>query len=319
MSANATPKKNRSGGNPIARQYHGNGFGDPARNTRFPYLAGVDLTKIVNMSLVLGRPLLVKGPPGCGKTRLAASIAHELDLPLLEWHVKSTSRARDGLYSIDMVRRLQDANLKDKKAQNLTPYIKFGPLGEAIRRGKPCVLLIDEIDKADLDFPNDLLRELDEHRFTIEELDESLLSPKEKSAGFRKTFEAAAPPIVIVTSNDEKELPDAFLRRCLFHSIAFPEKDDLAEIIRVNSNGMDLERTLAESAIKRLLDFRNLPGLRKQPSTSELLDWVHLLHHWKIPLSRMEGSHRLKELPFWESLFKHQEDIQRVGRADTGS
>ena len=188
----------------------------------FRYIPGQGLVDAVNMTLVLRRPLLVKGPPGCGKTRLAKAIADQLDLPLHNWYVKSTSRAQDGLYSIDVVRRLQDAHLGKEKAQSLIPYLRFGALGHAIRSGQECVVLIDEIDKADIDFPNDLLRELDLMEFTIEELDPASLTEEEKALGHRREYKAAVPPVVIVTSNDEKELPDAFLRRCLFYYIDFP-------------------------------------------------------------------------------------------------
>src|SRR6185437_11661636 len=174
------------------------------------------------MAIYLGRPLLVKGPAGCGKTKLAESIAYELGhLHVHKWHVKSTSRARDGLYTIDMVRRLQDAQLKKDEAQHLTPYLRFGPLGDALRSGRESVVLIDEIDKADIDFPNDLLRELEAKEFTVEELDEQDLTPAERQAGYRRTY-TGAKPVIVITSNDEKDLPDAFLRRCLFHWIEFP-------------------------------------------------------------------------------------------------
>jgi MoxR-like ATPase len=299
----------------IAR-YRGTGVspnGDA--DARFPYLADEKLAMVVNMAIYLGRPLLVKGPPGCGKTKLAASIAYELGgLPLHEWHVKSTSRAKDGLYTIDMVRRLQDAQLRKEQAQRLTPYLRFGPLGDALRTAGESVVLIDEIDKADIDFPNDLLRELEAREFTVEELDEQDLTPEDRADGFRKTY-ASAKPIIVITSNDEKDLPEAFLRRCVFCWIEFPDPDRLLEIVRVNAPGFDLETTLIQRAIARVIELRSIEGVRKKPATSELIDWILILHSWGADIDTLDKDRRLAELPYWEVLYKHQADLQRVRRA----
>jgi MoxR-like ATPase len=295
------------------RRYRGDGLSPSGE--RYPYLADEQLAKVVNMAIHLERPLLVKGPPGCGKTKLAASIAHELRcLELHEWYVKSTSRARDGLYTIDMVRRLQDAQLHKEQAQRLTPYLRFGPLGNALRTPQESVVLIDEIDKADIDFPNDLLRELEAKEFTVEELDEQDLTEEDRSNGFRKTYRGAK-PIIVITSNDEKDLPDAFLRRCVFCWIEFPEPDRLLEIVRVNAPGMQLDTALVERAIDRLNDLRMIDGVRKKPATSELIDWVLILHHWGVDVAALDQDRKLSELPHWEILYKHQADLQRVRRA----
>jgi MoxR-like ATPase len=294
-------------------RYRGDGLPpdrDPAR--RFPYLADERLARVVNMAIVLRRPLLVKGPPGCGKTRLAAAVAHELGLPFHEWYVKSTSRARDGLYTIDVLRRLQDAQMNRPEAQRITPYLRFGPLGEALRSPAESVILIDEIDKADIDFPNDLLHELDRKEFTVEELDERLLTEEEKALGYRRTYRGGPAPVMVITSNDEKELPDAFLRRCLFHYIEFPPPDRLREIVRVNTTDLDVEGALIERAVERLRELRGLGGFRKAPATSELIDWVRILHHWGIGAEALRAEVAAHDLPYWEVLFKHQQDVQSV-------
>lgn len=278
----------------------------------FRYIPDQGLVDAVNMALVLHRPLLVKGPPGCGKTRLAKAIADQLNVPIYNWYVKSTSRAQDGLYSIDVVRRLQDAHLGKEKAQSLIPYLRFGALGEAIRTGEECVVLIDEIDKADIDFPNDLLRELDLMEFTIEELDPASLSAEEKRLGYRREYKARRPPIVIVTSNDEKELPDAFLRRCLFFYIDFPGPRELERIVRVNLDRGQVDAALIANAGQLMLRFRSLSELRKQPATSELIDWVRILISWDIPAEALQHDMPLTKAPFWQVLFKYREDQRRV-------
>jgi MoxR-like ATPase len=295
------------------RRYRGDGR-SPSGDATFPYLADAHLVDAVNMAIALRRPLLVKGPPGCGKTRLAHAIAHELGLDLFEWYVKSTSQAIDGLYTIDVLRRLQDAQRNDPKAQRLRPYIKFGPLGEAIRTNRECVLLIDEIDKADLDFPNDLLREIDTMSFEIEELDPHELNETDQAQGFGKLYQSKTPPIILITSNDEKELPEAFLRRCLFHYIEFPDRDRLLAIIDANAGHLNVRRELVENAVARLVEFRRLGGFRKAPSTSELLDWVRILAHWDVQPEQLAESVRLTDIPHWEKLFKHQQDVQSVAR-----
>jgi MoxR-like ATPase len=297
-------------------RYRGDGLPpDGNAEKAFPYLPGESLARAVNIAIQLGRPLLVKGPPGSGKTRVARAVAHELGLTLHDWYVKSTSRARDGLYGIDMVRRLQDATLDPAKAQRLTPYIRFGPLGEALRAEGESVVLIDEIDKADIDFPNDLLRELDEKRFTIEELSEEDLTPEEREQGWRRTYGGQARPIVVITSNDEKELPDAFLRRCVFHYINFPNAKRLEKIVAVNIPELRLSETLVGRAITVLERLRQVEGVRKKPETSELIDWVRILHHWGLDLAELNDQSRLADFPEWEILYKHQRDREVVRNA----
>lgn len=307
-------------------KYQGNGLPpDGDEENRFPYFADEGLRDAVNMALELGNPLLVKGPPGCGKTRLADSIAHELGIKAeqqFKWYIKSTSRARDGIYTIDMVRRLQDAQTKgpqSARAQRLTPYIRFGPLGSALKSEQQSILLIDEIDKADIDFPNDLLRELDEMQFTIEELEGLELSTEEEAAGWQTTYTAKQRPIIIITSNDEKELPDAFLRRCLFYYIDFPAPDRLEQIVVANLHARgetNPQAKLIERAIEKLLKFRDIGELRKMPATSELIDWVRILHRWKVTANQLATNKQLSALPHWQALFKHERDVNRVKEFD---
>jgi len=267
-----------------------------------PYLPSPELIKAVNLTIFLQkRPLLLKGEPGCGKTRLAEAVARELGLPYEAWYIKSTSRARDGLYSYDAVRRLHDAQLVrvgeqgSDRVDNLDNYIKKGPLGLAFEGEQRTVVLIDEIDKADIDFPNDLLRELDEQQFTIEETGELV--------------KAKQPPIVFITSNDEKDLPDAFLRRCLFHYIAFPSDEQLIDI--VNAHFAAGPPDLVEAAVERFSQLRedmNESKSGKKVSTSELLDWFAVLSQFP----EHEALAQLKEkLPFPEVLLKKWQDHLR--------
>ena len=225
------------------------------------YVAGDDLKVAVNAAITLERPLLVKGEPGTGKTELAKQIASSLGLRMLEWNVKSTTKAQQGLYEYDAVSRLRDSQLGDKKVEDIANYIKRGKLWEAFETDEKVVLLIDEIDKADIEFPNDLLQELDKMEFYCYELD--------------RTVKAKNRPIVIITSNNEKELPDAFLRRCFFHYIAFPEADVLSTIIDVHYPG--IKQRLVREALTQFYEIRETPGLKKKPSTSEALDWIRLL------------------------------------------
>ncbi len=225
------------------------------------YVAGADLTTAVNAAITLERPLLVKGEPGTGKTELAKQISQALGLRMLEWNVKSTTKAQQGLYEYDAVSRLRDSQLGEKKVQDIRNYIKKGKLWEAFETDEKVVLLIDEIDKADIEFPNDLLQELDKMEFYCYELDE--------------TIKAKNRPIVIITSNNEKELPDAFLRRCFFHYISFPEADILNQIVEVHYPG--IKQRLVREALTQFYEVRETPGLKKKPSTSEALDWIRLL------------------------------------------
>lgn len=267
-----------------------------------PYLPSDSLKNAVNLAIFLEkRPLLLKGEPGCGKTRLAQAVAYELGLPYEPWYIKSTTRAKDGLYSYDAVRRLHDAQLtrvgteSKSKVEDLDNYIKMGALGRAFKNKRQTVVLIDEIDKADIDFPNDLLRELDEQKFTIDETGEEV--------------KANYPPIVFITSNDEKDLPDAFLRRCLFHYIEFPSYSQLIEI--VNAHLAASPKELVEKAVERFEELRGKMEKGKsgkKPSTSELLDWFAVLRQFpedKV-LKQLE-----EELPFPEVLLKKWEDHLR--------
>ena len=225
------------------------------------YIAPPDLEMAVNAAVTLERPLLVKGEPGTGKTELARQVAQSLGLPLVEWHVKSTTRAQQGLYEYDAVARLRDSQLGDARVHDVANYIRRGKLWEAFAAPQRVVLLIDEIDKADIEFPNDLLQELDRMEFHVYESGE--------------TVRALHRPVVVITSNNEKELPDAFLRRCFFHFIRFPDEDTLRRIVAVHHPG--LKPAVLDAALRQFLEVRDAPGLKKKPSTSELLDWLKLI------------------------------------------
>lgn len=258
------------------------------------YIASEDLQRIVNVAITLGRPLLIKGEPGTGKTLLAQSIARGLGMPLVTWHVKSTTTAKEGLYVYDTVQRLYDSRFEDKDVSDITQYIRYGPMGEAFRADKRVVLLIDEIDKADVEFPNDLLHELDAMSFHIPETGE--------------TVAARQRPVVILTSNNEKELPDAFLRRVVFHFIEFPSRDLMARIVAVHHP--DLPQQLTEAALDAFYHLREVPGLRKRPSTSELIDWLAALVAHGVDPSTLRTS-----LPFPGALLKREQDLAAAAKA----
>lgn len=255
------------------------------------YIASEELQNSVNIAVALGRPLLIKGEPGTGKTMLARSIAEGLDKRLLIWNIKSTTKAKDGLYIYDTVQRLYDSQFGDHDVSDIRHYIKLGKLGEAFISSEQVVLLIDEIDKADIEFPNDLLWELDIMSFDIPETGE--------------TITAKHRPIVVITSNAEKELPDAFLRRCIFHYIAFPDEEMMAEIVRVHYP--ELEKKLLEETLKAFYWVRSINGLQKKPSTSELLDWVQALVVGGINPDKI-----CSELPFLGVLIKKDRDFYAV-------
>lgn len=260
------------------------------------YIASKALMEIVNVAIALGKPLVIKGEPGTGKTLLAHSIARALAKKILIWNIKSTTKARDGLYVYDTVQRLNDARFKDKDVSDIRLYIKHGKLGQAFMSEERVVLLIDEIDKADIEFPNDLLNELDEMSFHINELDE------EVTAKHR--------PIVIITSNSEKELPDAFLRRCLFYYIEFPDGEMMEKIIKVHYP--DIEDKLVREALKKFYWIREMDGLKKRPSTSELLDWIKALALGGIKIEKINN-----EIPFLGTLLKNEQDTDRFVRVST--
>ena len=252
------------------------------------YLTNPALQAAVNCALALERPLLVKGEPGTGKTLLADAIAGALSLPLLTWNVKSTTRAQDGLYVYDTVQRLHDSRFGGGDVKDVGHYIRWGPLGQAFRSKGRVVLLIDEVDKADLEFPNDLLHELDRMRFRVMETEEEIV--------------AAERPVVVITSNNEKELPDAFLRRCVFHFIDFPEPEFMRQIVRVHHP--DLGRELLDQTLKCFYEIRNVTRLRKRPSTSELIDWIAVLKKAGVSEVKLD-----KTLPFLGALLKKEQDM----------
>jgi MoxR-like ATPase len=259
------------------------------------YVATSELAAAVNAAVVLERPLLVKGEPGTGKTELARQVARAMGAPLLEWHVKSTTRAQQGLYEYDAVGRLRDSQLGDERVGDVANYIRKGRLWEAFTAPERPVLLIDEIDKADIEFPNDLLLELDRMEFHVYETGE--------------TIRAEVRPIVIITSNNEKELPDAFLRRCFFHFIAFPDAETMARIVEVHFPG--LKGRLLSEALKRFYQIRDVPGLKKKPSTSELLDWLKLLLAEDMdPEALKQSDPRRLIPPLHGALLKNEQDVQ---------
>jgi len=263
------------------------------------YVSTDDLTLAVNAAITLERPLLVKGEPGTGKTMLAVEVAKALGLPLLEWHIKSTTKAQQGLYEYDAVSRLRDSQLGDSRVQEIRNYIVKGMLWQAFTSETPVVLLIDEIDKADIEFPNDLLRELDRMEFFVYET--------------RELIKATSRPIVFITSNNEKELPDAFLRRCFFHYIRFPDKETMEKIVEVHFPG--LKKSLLREALEAFFEVREVPGLKKKPSTSELLDWLKLLMAEDIPPEALhsQDSHKIIP-PLHGALLKNEQDVHLFER-----
>jgi len=254
------------------------------------YIASEELKHAVNVAVALGRPLLLRGEPGTGKTLLAENLARALEMPLVRWHVKSTTKARDGLYIYDTVARLYDSRFGGD-VNDIAKYIKLGPLGEALSAPSRVVLLIDEIDKADIEFPNDLLHELDAMRFKIDETGREVVA-KER-------------PVVVITSNNEKELPDAFLRRCVFHYIQFPDRELMAEIVKVHHP--DITDRVLDNALEMFFSLRSTPKLRKKPSTSELIDWILALKKAGIDLAKVGHG-----IPFLGTLLKTEADVELV-------
>ncbi|MEE2775722.1 MAG: MoxR family ATPase [Acidobacteriota bacterium] len=262
------------------------------------YIVSPELSDAVNVAIALEKPLLVRGEPGTGKTVLAEAIADSLVMELITWNIKSTTEGQDGLYLYDTVARLNDARFGDRDISDVSAYIKFGPLGRSFLSDQRVVLLIDEVDKADMEFPNDLLHEIDRMSFSVEETNES--------------HTATHRPIVIITSNAEKELPDAFLRRCVFHYIEFPEKELMEDIVRVHHP--DIEDELLRQVLVRFYWLRDLPDLRKRPSTSELIDWIAALRRGGVDAESIEN-----ELPFLGVLLKREADTNLASTAQRRS
>ena len=263
------------------------------------YIATEDLRVAVNAALTLERPLLIKGEPGTGKTVLAEQVSQALDMPLITWHIKSTTKAQQGLYEYDAITRLRDSQLGDERVKNVKNYINKGKLWEAFEHEGRAVLLIDEIDKADIEFPNDLLQELDRMEFYVYETGE--------------TIKAAQRPLVIITSNNEKELPDAFLRRCFFHYISFPDADTMSQIIDVHYP--DIKERLVKNALASFYEVRDVPGLKKKPSTSELLDWLKLLMNEDIDPETLREQDAGKLIPpLHGALIKNEQDVHLFER-----
>ncbi len=263
------------------------------------YVATDDLKLAVNAALTLQRPLLIKGEPGTGKTMLAEEVASALGMPLMQWHIKSTTKAQQGLYEYDAVSRLRDSQLGDERVKDIHNYIVKGVLWQAFHADQQVVLLIDEIDKADIEFPNDLLRELDRMEFYVYET--------------REMVTAKHRPLVIITSNNEKELPDAFLRRCFFHYIKFPDKDTMQQIVDVHFP--QLKKDLVAQALQTFYEVRDVPGLKKKPSTSELLDWLKLLLAEDIPVDALRSQEAKAVVPpLHGALLKNEQDVHLFER-----
>lgn len=267
-------------------------------NTRFTgskdYVASEELMAAVDIAIALEKPLLIKGEPGTGKTMLAEAISQSMGKDLYIWNIKSTTKAQDGLYVYDTIQRLYDSQFGEEGVNDIAHYIKLGKLGEAFKADKQVILLIDEIDKADLEFPNDLLWELDKMEFYIHET--------------RETIKAKERPIVIITSNAEKELPDAFLRRCIFHYITFPDRDQMTEIVHAHFE--NLEENVLKNALDTFYWIRSIKDVRKKPSTSELIDWIRAL-----TISGIDPEHLREQLPFLGVLLKKDEDLEAVKKA----
>ncbi len=263
------------------------------------YIATPDLMMAVNAAITLQRPLLIKGEPGTGKTMLAEEVASALNLPLLQWHIKSTTKAQQGLYEYDAVSRLRDSQLGDDRVKDIANYIVPGVLWQAFEAESQNVILIDEVDKADIEFPNDLLRELDRMEFHVYET--------------QRTVRAMHRPLVFITSNNEKELPDAFLRRCFFHYIRFPDKETMTRIVNVHFP--DIKKTLLREALEVFFNLRDVPGLKKKPSTSELIDWLKLLMAEDIPPEALRSSDRKIVIPpLHGALLKNEQDVHLFER-----
>ncbi len=263
------------------------------------YVATEDLQMAVNAAVTLQRPLLIKGEPGTGKTLLAEEVAAALGKPLIQWHIKSTTKAQQGLYDYDAVSRLRDSQLGDEKVNNIKNYIRKGKMWEAFESDEQVILLIDEVDKADIEFPNDLLVELDKMEFFVYETGE--------------TIRAQYRPIIIITSNNEKELPDAFLRRCFFHFIQFPDRETMLKIVDVHYP--DIQKKLVNEALEVFFEIRSIPGLKKKPSTSELIDWLKLLMADDISDEVLKSRDSSKAIPkLYGALLKNEQDVHMLER-----